>query len=348
MRPKLAFVLILAACGGGGGGARDAASPPASGQCSGETRAHLDCASEVKYDATNVQGGFSVAGIGGASATLEQKALRQIDQQTATYIAEARRLCDEYNKCVLDKETYATRSENLRRRLAHAPELFDSVKNAPSSEARRAALSKAYREIVPDGVRTEIQLELSVLVQRPNESAMAPLAEGGTAPTGSRVAFVASVSKAAHLYLFQKSAGGSISVLFPDPRIPIANPVPARTPLRIPQGVASFRLDDKDMGRESVFVVASLTPVTQLAAAAEQARAGGATPTALAEVASIDAGCKSRGLTFDEATAPPQGCVRSRGLTLDDAPAGTRASLSQTSEAGDDTIAAVFHFDHTH
>ena len=339
--------LPVAACGAAA--SSPASTPAATGTCAGEVRPQLDCTSEVKYDATNVQGGFSVAGIGGASGAVEQKALREIDQQTATYVAEARRLCDEYNKCVLDKDTYATRSENLRRRLAKVPELLDGVKSASSDDARRSALSKAYRELVPDDARTELRMDLSVLAQRPSETVMAPLADGSSIPSGSRAAFVVQVSRPAYVYLFQKSATGSLAVLFPDPRIPVQNPVAASTALRIPQGGASFKLDDQDIGTESVFVVAALHPVTQLAAAADTARSGGPPTAALTQVTAIETGCKSRGLSFEPDAPAPSGCVRSRGLSLDDG-GGTaaRASIAATTEAADDTIATVFHFQHTH
>jgi hypothetical protein len=340
-------VLVVAAVGACDGGRR--AVDPSSGKCEGQDRPQLDCSSEVKYDATNAQGQFSVAGFGGASAAVEQKALREIDKQTGLYIAEARRLCDEYDKCVLDKETYATRSENLRRRLAQVPELLEGLKNAQGDDARREALAKAYRELVPAEARTELQLGFSVLVQRPNEAAMGPVAAAGAIPTGSRVAFVVEVSQPAYVYLFEKSASGSVHVLFPDPRIAVNNPVPTSTPLRIPPD-ASFKVDDQDIGVESVYVVAALHPVTRLAAAADQARAGSGPTGALTTVTAIDPSCKTRGLQLDTDGPPAGGCVRSRGLTLDDrgaAAGGARASLRATTEAADDMIATVFRFEHT-
>ncbi len=353
MRGLASVVLLgvgaVGACGGGG--RPDAAAPS---QCGGESRPQLDCSSEISYQGTNVKGGFSVVGLGGASGDVEQKALHDIDKQTELFVAEAHRLCDEYNKCVLDKDTYATRSENLRRRMAQAPELLDGLKNAESDDAKRTALSRAYRALVPDGARTEVQLSLSVLARRPTDAGdapMTPLATGGSIPTGSHVAFVVNVSQPAYVYLFQKASSGEVNVLFPDPRIPVSNPLAQGSPLRIPQGTASFKLDDKDIGTESVYVVAALHPLTRLAAAADQARAGSAPTGALAQVTAIDSNCKTRGLSLDTDAPPDSGCVRSRGLSLDDgsAPAaGAPASLNATSEAADDTIATVFKFEHTH
>jgi hypothetical protein len=338
-------VAALAACG-----SSKPADAPAVGQCDGQSRPQLDCSSEVKYQGTNVDGGFTLAGIGGAKGSVEQKALRDIDKETASYIAEARRLCDEYNKCVLDKDTYATRSENMRRRMAQVPELLDGFKGAQDDDARRAALEKAYRTIVPDDQRTELQLDFSVLAQRPNEVAPSPLAANATVSTGSHLAFVVHVSRPAYVYVFQKSSKGAVVVLFPDPRITIQNPVASASDLRIPQGGASFKLDDADIGAEGVYVVASLHPVTQLAAAAEQARTGAAPTAPINQVTSIDSGCKSRGLSFENDAPTAGSCVRSRGLSFDDGTpaAGAKPSIAATTEAADDLIATVFRFQHTH
>jgi hypothetical protein len=104
----LASAGVVVACGGSGGS--DAKAPV---QCGGEARVQLDCSTEFKYEGRNIEGGFSALGVGSANAKTDEVALRQIDQQTEQYAAQARRLCDEYNACVLDKDTYATRSENL-------------------------------------------------------------------------------------------------------------------------------------------------------------------------------------------------------------------------------------------
>jgi hypothetical protein len=339
-------IAALAACGGGKG----ASDPATTGKCGAEARAQLDCSSEVKYDATNVSGGFSVLGVGGANGAVEQKALREIDKQTALFIAEARRLCDEYNKCVLDKDTYATRSENLRRRIAQVPELREEVKNASSDDARKVAVSKAYRSLVPDDARTELKVDLSVLAQKPNETQMSPIASGATLQTGSRLAFVLNVSRAAYVYVFQKS-GSAVTVLFPDTRIKVANPVAPSTALRIPQGDKSFKLNDSDVGMERVYLVASLHPIDALAAAAENAKDSGASSAAIDKVTAIDDDCKTRGLSYSEdGAAPAAGCVKPRGLALDDdAPGGSgaKSSVRATTEAGDDVIATVFRFEHT-
>ena len=335
------FVHVLVACG-----------PPkaATGACAGEERAQLDCSSEFNYDATNMQGGFSALGIGNLDAKTEVKALHEIDTETQQYIVQSRRLCDEYNKCVVDRETYSLRAENLRRRMAKLPELYEGLKNAADPQAQRKALSQAYHDIVPDESRTELKLNFSILARLPGQSDAAPVLEGSKLPSGSRVSFSVQLSRAAHVYLFQKSPSGSLNVLFPDPRITVQNPVPSGQELRIPQGGASFKLDEKDIGTERVFIVASLEPIGSLAQAVSGLQSGAAPAAPVVRVTELSkpADCaKTRALSFDD-DAPPAGCSRERGLSFDeDAPPSQRSSVTARSEAGDSVIARVFSFEHT-
>lgn len=346
---RFGFAFVLgAACALGSCGPNNDARPPVA--CGGEQRVQLSCESEFNYDGLQIEGGFTALGVGSASAKTDQVALRQIDQQTEQYVAQARRLCDEYNACVLDKDTYATRSENLRRRMNKVPELYDGLKSASSDEdARRKALSAAYQELVPDAERRELSLELSVNAKRPSEASPSAIGPGTSLPTETRVSFSVHVSRPAHLYLFQKSPDGSLNVLFPDARIPVSNPVAAGNELRIPAGDASYRLNDKDIGTERVYVVASLEPLNNIAQAAANVAAGQKPEGQLAAVATIPANsqsCNQRALELDDA-APS--CVRSRGLELDDAPAAgaPKASLRARTEAADGVLVQVFSFEHT-
>jgi len=343
--PSLAAILVanaLVACG--------PVKDPAP-DCNGEKRQQLDCASEFSYDGKDMGGGFSVLGLGSLEGKSEDKALHEIDKETQQYIVQSRRLCDEYNKCVLDRETYSMRAENLRRRMAKLPELLDSVKNAPDPEARRKALSQAYHDLVPDETRTELKLNLSVLARLPGQNDAAPVTEGMKLPSGSRVSFSVQLSRAAHVYLFQKSPNGSLNVLFPDSRITIKNPVPAGQELRIPQGGASFKLDDKDIGTERVFIVASLEPIASLAQAVSNLQSGAAPTSPVVAVTQMakPADCpKTRALSFED-DAPPASCSRERGLSFDEdkSSSGQPSSVTARTEAGDSVIARAFAFEHT-
>ena len=124
-------------------------------------------------------------------------------------------------------------------------------------------------------------------------------------------------------------------------RIPITNPVPAGTQLRIPNGQASFTLNDQDIGTEHVHVVASATPMTELQSGITQAASNPAAATA----ESLDC-ASARGLEYDAGD-----CPTSRGLVYDDAGgAGGNASgysVKAVNNAGDDAVHLVYSFEHT-
>jgi hypothetical protein len=319
------------------------------GTCGAEQRPALDCSTEFSYDSTKIQGGFEAMGLAKFDAKSEQTALRAIDQETAHYVAQSHRLCDEYNKCVISREVYATRSENLRRRMAQVPELYEALQNAPTEDARRTALESTYRTLVPDEARTELQLRFSVIAQKPSESTAAPIREGATLPTESQVAFVVLASRQAYLYLAQKSETGQINLLFPDPRISQKNPIPPGVTLQIPPAGEHFRLDERDVGTERVYVVAALEPIASLDQAVNDIAKGVAAPTALASLSNVGkgTGCRTRALTLEQnsSSAP---CLRQRGLVLDK-PENTEAepaSAVMRTEAADNVIARVFSFSH--
>ena len=342
-------ILVAIGCG------PSPADPKTSGmKCGGEDRPQLNCESEFKYESRRFEGGLSVAGIGGINAKSDEAALRAIDQGTEQYVAQSRRLCDEYNKCVVDKEAYSTRSENLRRRMSKVPELFDEVKGAKDDDARKKALGKAYRQLVPDDARRELALDFSVDAQKPGEGGPRAIAAGERLPTGTKVAFIVRPSKGAYLYLFQKGPDGKVNVLFPDTRIGTKNPLAAGAGLRLPPAAgASFKLNDKDLGTERVYLVASLDPVVSLDGAIATAAGGSAPSGALASVTAAQRdstpGC-TRALELDEGPAPK--CTRTRGLELDEEPPGSgaapeRASFRARTEAADSVIVQVFAFEHT-
>jgi hypothetical protein len=324
--------------------------------CQEGKRPQLDCASsEIDFQGQNVSGGanvgFGALSVGGQLQT-EDKALREIDTATSQYVVEWRRLCQEYNACVLDAGTYSVRSENLRRRVAGIPEIKETIVAAGADPVARAkALSAAYTALVPEESRTELGLEFTAFVQKPGEPALRPASQGELLVTDTRVAFAVSTSKPAYVYLFQRDPKGGINVLFPDARIPISNPIPAQTQVRIPAGDATYRLNAKDIGTERVFIVASLTPVASMQEAVDKLNSGGGETTALKSMTGVETkaagpSCRTRALELDDPASAS--CVRSRGLELDDADsaAPTKASLSARTEAADSTIVQVFAFEH--
>lgn len=59
------------------------------------------------------------------------------------------------------------------------------------------------------------------------------------------------------VYVFQQDGTGKIDVLFPDPHVALqANPIPADTPVWVPQDVNHWFYLDEHVGRETIIVVA--------------------------------------------------------------------------------------------
>ena len=88
---KLRVVALLSVTWlvGCGGGARPRSSAGGDGRvmCNGKERLLLNCDSEGNYDVTDIKGGLTAAGIRAIEGGSESKALREIDDQTARYIA---------------------------------------------------------------------------------------------------------------------------------------------------------------------------------------------------------------------------------------------------------------------
>ncbi len=307
-------------------------------RCGQEDRPRLACETEFAYDANKVSGGFTALGVGVEGST-EVAALRQIDAATERYIASAKRLCEEYNACIVDGQTYAIRAENLRRRLARVPELADGVRHAVDHQERLQALSSAYEALVPEEEQTGLDVELAIVARRPGEAQGRAIGKGERLPSGTDVWIGLRPSRDAYVYLFQKSPQGSLSVLFPDSRMSLSNPVKAGEAVKIPPDGGAFRLDDH-LGTERVYVVASVGEVASLDEALSPSSRSEEVPL-LAAVASAGTACKSRGLSFADAT----GCVRTRGWERS-AEASQVVSYRAKTEAGDTMIVQVFSFEH--
>jgi hypothetical protein len=289
----------------------------------------------------------------GAGGETEVKALRSVDQQVERMAAEHLELCKQHNACILDKDQYRRESQKLRERHAKLPLMMEAIKAAPDAESRRKAIREAWLTVVPEEERSELRLSYAVAAKRPTSPTMTSVQSGEALPSGTRLAFGIRVSKPAHVYLVQrKGQQKKLEVLFPDPQIPVTNPVAALTNVRIPGEGQSYTLDAEDLGLEQVFVIVSLRPLGDLESklATLSPASTSALEAALAGVASAGRTDEcTRGLTLDGGTGD---CSLSRGLVL--APAQGESlgmtgapPVTLTSEAADDTIFAVFSFNHT-
>ncbi|MBI4703704.1 MAG: DUF4384 domain-containing protein [Deltaproteobacteria bacterium] len=367
--PLLALVSLalplLAACSNG---PLPPVPPGTEIDCNGVKRVTVDCSSEIRYQGVTGEAGVSIMNIAGISGKLEESAIRQVSEQVQQFVAMQTRNCRDYNACILDPEQYRREATDIRERMTIIPALVDALKSAKSESERMRILDKLYRGVVPDEKRTEeITFQLRMIARLPerlggNTYAITP---GAMVPTDARTAFEVWVSKTAYVYMFQTTAKGGITVLFPDPRIGTRNPLSGGLTQRIPySGQAGkqqfFRVNEQDIGVENVYFVVSGKQVSDLDSAlekvkSEQVTAVGQSPL-LQQVVSVAptdkaAQCKTRALELVEEGGG--GCSRPRGLELTEegggaAPpgGGPPPSMVVRSDPTDDTIVRVFPFNH--
>lgn len=342
--------------------------------CSGEDRVTLDCTSEVSYQGASGEAGVKVLNIAEAQGKFEEKAIRRVGDQVEQFVAAHTRACRDYNACVMSAEQYQAEASEARRRLQVLPVLTEALKSAKTDDERAKALDALYRGVVPDEKRVEeVTFRMGMVADIPENlgGGSVSVAPGGSLPTGAKVFFKVDASKEAYVYIFQVTPTKGVNVLFPDPRIGTSNPLPGGTATRIP-GEKRFKLDDKDIGTEKVYVVVSTQPVSNLDAALDKVKSGQVTtlsqdqtlmqvamvqaPTRLGSSGSGGTKCRALALEGDES---PGACTRPRALMLDrddggggggsrvsDMGGGVPAEMAVRTSAGDDRIVTVFPFEH--
>ena len=296
------------------------------------------------------------------NAETESIAIREISDELQSYAVKWARLCQDYNSCAISKDTYVEENRKLRAVLDERgfQKFHQAILMARNPEKKRRLIADAYEAIVPGERRKELYLEFSVLAGSTPES-LAPIRNGANLHTNDRMAFIIRPSNEAYIYLMQQTASGEISVIFPDDRISIKNPVAAGQSVRIPdQGL--FRVNEKDLGTEKVFIVASLNPITDARQSIETlSKVGSFAPSLATEDESSNSegqanasgnGCKTRAL---ELGSPLPECVRTRGIEVEASsihfPLGNSGpepspSMRLKTEAADTTIVQIFQFEH--
>lgn len=374
-RPAHALLRALAAlalasplaCGGQSGNADPSASAGREIDCGGKKRAAASCESATDPGRLRVTAN---------ETKQEERAASRINEQLDKLVAERARLCSEYNACSLDEATYAQRSAAIEERIRSLPPKIEAMANAKSYGERKRALDDIYRGYVPEEQRVEeLTFRMGMRAELPQSAGggAVDVQPGASVPTNARVAFSVEVSRDAHLYIFQKTPGGEVTVLFPEPRIGTQNPLRAGTSVELPPNGQRFRVNEKDVGTENVYIVASRTPIQSLDAALQKVKDGSVTQITQDKVLKAftsvvpgappaNANCKTRALELDTGSGEGPSCTRTRGLVLDEPSGGAAPSAGSTISApapmtgrtvmevrtdpGDDMIVKVFPFKH--
>lgn len=379
-RVKFGFFAALvfagvAACGAAST-ASSGAAPSGEAQCGGETHKVDHCA--------------AVAGVAQKTQALKSKsdatpqekiAFGRIDEELSALSAQEEALCKSYLACELNEAQYREKMSAIVGRVEKLPVLVQGMTDAQSVGQRKQALDEMYRAVVPEEKRIEeLTFRMAMAAQLPASAGgnSIDVEPGSVVPTNAMVYFGVEVSKEAYLYIFQRTPTDEVSVLFPDSRIGTQNPLLPGTWAQIPSGGDRFRVNEKDLGMENVYIVASLKPIDSLDGALKKVKDGAVTQVAqdslLKSLVTVKpgqtpAGCQTRALEFvrggvllDEKSPAPAAstegpeCTRSRGLVLAPGAASVPVDnaikirsvsmLEVRSEPGDNLIVKVFPFKH--
>ena len=121
---------------------------------------------------------------------------------------------------------------------------------APVAASYQAALKQIYVSMVPPEQAVDLRVDFGVLARKPGEQAFTAVAADAPIATGTQVYFSLRTTAQAHIYLYQETAAGKINVMFPHPKMPMANPLPAGQELRIPPAPGYFTLEAEGVGPE--------------------------------------------------------------------------------------------------
>lgn len=305
----------------------------------GESRGpdrRVKCESPYKYDGRSIEGSASYGKFSAAGNTSVEQ-VRDVDQAVERYTARYMSLCNDWRNGAITQEQYARESEELRRGMQRLEELMLQLENASSPEEFNETLSAMKSTATLSASNAQLSLDVTVFGKGPADAEYRKLPQGAALGTDAEIYVNVEPSAAAYVYLYQINAAGKLSLLFPDPQIPLSNPLPAAQGSRIPHGQFTYKLDANDLGLENLHVVASLQPLDELAGALRNE--SGDQP-----VADNDVSCGTRAL---ELNAPPT-CAKTRGLVLsqNEGAKAPEKSMRVAAADDDDALHVVFGFHH--
>jgi hypothetical protein len=358
------FVVLAAAlassfvgCGGSkrgpSSGGETVACPSGSANPGVEIRT-VNCDTVVRFDARNLEGSIDIKNLLSAGVKNAAVALREVSEAAEESQIQFSQMCELYNGCNLTSSEYRDRLDAAQAHFRAIREKVDLLQAAEGNpEALRLAFAALYREAIPKSEVKTLSMEFSAIGAGPNGTSRI-LPNGETLRTCDPIVFGLKVSKRAHAYLFQRKAQGQVEVLFPSASMPgLTNPVLPNTLVRVPPDGQVFRLDDQDLGTETLYVAVSEQPLIDLEAALSHVQAnpsGGMKPVETAMVDLFDAGAPECGkATRGLEVSAPKGCgSMTRGVETSPASTetGPSASVSGQVVPGDDVILQVFQFQH--
>jgi hypothetical protein len=262
-------------------------NPPSPVICDGAERPRVDCSASraLRSQVLEVNAGLAQIGLG-FEGKYETHALQQVRESTEHLALNLESMCEDYNACVLDRESYTEETGRIRELLSRHLRL--------ATEQRESAAplrgDELWSNARPDLARARLSLVYRVEVQSGGEFRVHR--SGETLHTGDEIRFRLEPSRPAFVYVLLLSSQGTSARLFPLPELGLNNPLPAGASVTVPPPEGVRLQLDAHTGVEHLQIVASSTPLDGLAAASAPpppgARAEGAqAPRVLREVGQL-------------------------------------------------------------
>jgi hypothetical protein len=351
---------LAVGCGGGSKpapsrGGEEVLCPDGSANPGAKIRT-VNCHTVVQFDGKDFEASINVERLASAGLKRAEKVLRDVSAAAEESQIQFSQTCELYNGCNLTSAEYR---ESLDKAQAHFRSLREKVALLEASqgnpEVLRATVQQLYEDAVPaqKAAAETLALELVVQARTPGQ-APTVVRSGQALRTGDEMVFGVRTSQSAYVYIFQKKDDGKIDVLFPNPGLTsVNNPLSAAGLVRIPPNGQVFTLNDQDIGTETVYVAASMTPLSDLQAALENAAEPNEQQVATAMSNLFEEGAPecpedTRALTLSSA----QGCGSgTRGLnatqtTTHDDFFSQEATVQGLTAPGDEVVIQAFQFRH--
>jgi hypothetical protein len=223
----------------------------------GTTRPAMDCQTDLglreRVIAANASLGQTGIGIGGK---YEERAVGQVTDSTYHLALKLESACKEYNACVGTPESYSAQAQMIREQLGHHVSLVGGLEKGVSAQLGDEIWSNAVPELAAQRLAMDWRLEAVSNGQTIIHADGAPLR------SGDKFRVVVRPTIAAHVYVLLLSSSGEASVLFPNPAMPLHNPLPGGQEVAIPND-GTFELDAVT-GDEHLQILASSQPLSDL------------------------------------------------------------------------------------
>lgn len=334
-----ALALILAIC--------LSACPPPEGATNGgdpvdcpdgTKRIAVNCASMAGLRSRVMEANAGIPGIGfGLGGSYEEKAISQVTEATANKAIDLDNMCRQYNACAIDAETWLASERQLREHVR----LVEQLKANPQASAGDAVWTNAR----PDLATKRLEAYIQVQARTPG-GAFRVHGDGEPLRSGDKVRFALRTSTPSYVYIMLLSSQGIPTQMFPMDGIQVTNPIPANTPVLIPNPAAGeFELDNVT-GKEHIQIVISDKPLADIE---QRLAALGDKPTktqgqellqSLGDLMCPDGAQKTRGMSLKPSSVSCGG-VATRGLILKAANAAAPVVYNAASSALTDVLRAV-------